>query len=89
MILQCSSKLFDFGVTHGVLMAGKSPTPMASCQVASIQTFTARVDRDDFIKPEADLIIIDEAHRSASDSFKNLLREYPHAYVGWFNCHSN
>ena len=81
LIMQCSNKLHDFGVNHGVLMADKSPTPMASCQVASIQTFTSRVDRDDFIKPEADLIIIDEAHRSASDSFKNLLREYPHAYV--------
>ena len=81
LIMQCSNKLHDFGVNHGVLMADKSPNPLASCQVASIQTFTARVDRDDFIKPNADLIIIDEAHRSASDSFKNLLREYPHAYV--------
>lgn len=81
LIMQCSNKLHDFGVKHGVLMAGKSPNAMSSCQVASIQTFTARVDRDDFIKPKADLIIIDEAHRSASESFKNLLREYPEAYV--------
>ena len=81
LIMQCSNKLYDFGVTHGVLMAGKNPNPMASCQVASIQTFTARIDRDDFIKPKADLIIIDEAHRSASESFKNLIKEYPEARI--------
>jgi len=81
LIMQCSNKLHDFEVEHGVLMAGKSPSPMASVQIASIQTFNARIDRDDFIKPDADLIILDEAHRSVSNSFKNLLREYPHAYL--------
>ena len=81
LIMQCSNKLHDFEVDHGVLMAGKSPSPMASVQIASIQTFNARIDRDDFIKPHADLIILDEAHRSVSNSFKNLLREYPHAYL--------
>ena len=26
LIMQCSRKLYDFGVPHGLLMAGKSPT---------------------------------------------------------------
>ena len=62
-------------------MAGKSPNPYADVQIGSIQTFTARVDRDDFIKPNAHVIFLDEAHRSTSDSFKKLLEQYPEAYV--------
>ena len=31
LIMQCSNKLHDFGVNHGVLMADKSPNPLASC----------------------------------------------------------
>ena len=50
-------------------------------QVASIQTFTARKDNDDFNKPKADLIILDEAHRSTSKSFKALIDMYPDSYV--------
>ena len=62
-------------------MAGKSPNPYADVQIGSIQTFTARVDRDDFIKPNAHVIFLDEADRSTRDSFKKLLEQYPEAYV--------
>ena len=54
---------------------------LCNVQIGSIQTFTARVDRDDFIKPNAHVIFLDEAHRSTSDSFKKLLEQYPDAYV--------
>mgnify|MGYP005812438807 CR=1 FL=1 len=81
LILQCSRKLHDFGVNHGVIMAGKSPFEFANVQVASIQTFTSRKDRDDFTKPDADLLILDEAHRSVSNSFRNLVNEYPNAFT--------
>ena len=80
LIMQASRKLRDFSVNHGVLMAGKSPNDFANVQVASVQTFTSRKDRDDFTKPEADLVILDEAHRSVSDSFKLLIEEYPEAF---------
>ena len=50
LVMQCSGKLADFEVPHGVIMAGKSPNMFADVQVGSIQTFTSRVDREDFIK---------------------------------------
>ena len=42
LIMQCSRKLYDFGINHGVIMAGKSPNPYYDVQVLSIQTFNAR-----------------------------------------------
>ena len=73
LVMQCSNKLSSFECPHGILMAGKSPNPYAAVQIGSVQTFTAIVDRDDFIKPNAHVIFLDEAHRSTSDSFKKLL----------------
>ena len=81
LVMQCSGKLADFEVPHGVIMAGKSPNMFADVQVGSIQTFTSRVDREDFIKPNAQILFIDEAHRSASNTFKKLIAEYPEAFV--------
>jgi len=81
LVMQCSSKLHDFEVNHSVLMAGKSGVSWAKTTVASVQTFTARKDNEYFIKPNADLIILDEAHRSVSKSFRDLVAEYPDAYV--------
>ena len=81
LIKQCSKKLKEFGVDHGIIMAQQTPNNYAHTQVASIQTLTARKDKFGFIKPKADLIIIDEAHRSASKSFQELMNEYPDAYI--------
>ena len=81
LIMQASSKLHDFGVNHGVIMADKSPNPHANVQVVSIQTFVSRIDKKTFIKPDADVIFLDEAHRSTSESFTNLLKEYKNAFI--------
>ena len=81
LVMQCSKKLADFEIKHGVIMASKSGNAFADIQVVSIQTFTSRVDNEDFVKPNANFIIIDEAHRSTSSSFKKLIAEYPDAFV--------
>lgn len=81
LVMQCSNKLHQFDVPHGVIMAGKSGNMFADTQIASIQTFTIRKNNKFFIKPKADLIILDEAHRSVSDSFKQLIDEYPDSYI--------
>jgi len=81
LVMQCSRKLSDFGLNHGVIMADKSPNTIADIQVASIQTFVSRKDRDDFIKPNADILILDEAHRSVSGQFTELLKVYPNAFI--------
>ena len=81
LVMQCSRKLSDFGLNHGVIMAEKSPNAMADIQVGSIQTFASRKDRDDFIKPNADIVILDEAHRSVSGQFQELIKVYPNAFI--------
>lgn len=59
LVMQCSRKLADFEIKHGVIMAGKSGSIYSDVQVASVQTFSARKDNDDFVKPQADVIILD------------------------------
>ena len=81
LVKQCSTKLHQFGINAGVIMAGITGVWHYDTQIASIQTFISRKDDDDFYKPKADLLIIDEAHRSTSKSFRKLLAEYPDAYV--------
>ena len=77
LIEQCAAKLEDFGVlNYSIIMAGaKRFNPAATVHVASIQTLIKR----EF--PPADLIIIDEAHRAASKSYRDVLANYPNAKV--------
>ena len=81
LIMQCSRKLYDFGINHGVIMAGKSPSPNHEVQVVSIQTFNARKDNNDFDWPDADIIILDEAHRSTSKTFTSLINDYKESII--------
>jgi superfamily II DNA or RNA helicase len=76
IIEQTSRKLDEFGIAHGVIMANHARVNDEPVQVASIQTLTRRN------KPKADLLIIDEAHLSCSDSYKKLtLHDYHNAFV--------
>tara|TARA_R110000822_G_scaffold79406_3_gene189867 strand:+ start:4701 stop:6206 length:1506 start_codon:yes stop_codon:yes gene_type:complete len=81
LVKQCSQKLTDFGVSHGVVMADYSPNNLANVQVASLQTYTARKDNHHFWKPNAKVIFLDEAHRSVSKTFQDLVQEYPDAFI--------
>ena len=80
LVMQCSRKLADFEIKHGVIMASKSGNLYADIQIASIQTFTSRVGRDDFIKPNAHIIIIDERIDLRLHHLKTIA-EYPDARV--------
>lgn len=77
LIDQTCAKLVDSGVVNfGVIMAGnRANNAAAPVQVASIQTLVRRE------LPAADLIIIDEAHRSQGKSYLNILANYPRAVV--------
>lgn len=72
LIDQCVDELARVGITNvGVIRADDQRTnPGASVQVASIQTLSRRE------KPPAGLVLIDEAHRSASDSYVDLIFEH-------------
>lgn len=70
LIKQASAKLADYGVEHGIIMAGFTPTRHALVQVASVQTLVRRLDK---IPLDFDLIIIDEAHLSAAASYRKII----------------
>lgn len=77
LIDQASKKLDAFGVPHGVVAgAHKRWEPYAPVQVASVQTLNARKTL-----PQADLVVIDECHRSPSASYRSILERYPNALV--------
>lgn len=82
LVNQCADKLVDFGVDHGILMAGEFPYGAADVQVASIDTLRARcITTDKLPLPHADVIIIDECHRSLAPTYLKLLDAYPNAVV--------
>lgn len=77
LVEQASDRLTREGVEHGVLMAGhKLENPFALVQVCSIDTLTSRK-----LKPNADLIVIDEAHMATSESYIKFLSQYENAFI--------
>lgn len=78
LIKQASRKLRDYGVKHGIIMAGYTPDPVSRVQVASVQTLIRRLGK---IRFKPDMIIIDEAHLSAAKSYRDILDAFPDALV--------
>jgi DNA repair protein RadD len=84
IVNQTSDKLTARGVFHGIIQAGDETKlrPMASVQVASIQTLHARAIRSStMLMPLADLVIIDEAHHACAMTYRKVLEVYPNAIV--------
>ena len=82
LVNQCANKLIDFGVDHGILMAGEFPYGGADCQVASIDTLRARcITTNKLPLPYSDVIIIDECHRSLAPTYIKIIESYPNAVV--------
>lgn len=80
LIEQKSTRLDEFGVPHGVLMAGVQTTA-GPVQVASRDTLLSRGMRNPWGGlPPADLVIVDEAHNCLGDQYLALLQAYPDAY---------
>lgn len=82
LVNQAADKLASFGVEHGVIMAGEELHGGADCQVASIDTLRARcINSDRLPLPYADVLVIDEAHRSLAATYLEIIKRYPHAIV--------
>lgn len=75
LLTQASSKLHDFGITHGIIAPGHSyyGDPI---NVASVMTLARRLDRHDF-----DLLIVDEAHHAVSPTYDKIFARYPNAKI--------
>lgn len=65
----------QFHLNSGVIMAGVSPARHLPVQVASIQTLVRRA------YPPADIIFIDEAHRSKANTYQKVIKNYPNAII--------
>jgi superfamily II DNA or RNA helicase len=74
IVLDTARRLAAAGIPCGVVMAGQ-PTTEAPVQVASVQTIAARE-----LAPPADLLIWDEAHHVAADTWRAIAAQYPAAY---------
>jgi superfamily II DNA or RNA helicase len=72
LIKQSSAKLRDYGVEHGVIMAGFTPQHHCRVQVASVQTIVRRLDK---LPYAFDLVVIDEAHLSAAKSYITIVEK--------------
>jgi superfamily II DNA or RNA helicase len=82
LVAQASGKLYAAGVDHGIIQAGFAPRLGERVQVASIQTLHARAVRTSTIElPDADLVIVDEAHHATAATYGRLLDAYPKATV--------
>lgn len=82
LVKQCEDKLISFGVEPGIIMAGEFLQMDYEVQVASIDTLRARaMSTDRMPLPHADVVIIDEAHRSLAPTYLQLMDEYPHAAI--------
>lgn len=75
LIDQAAERLEAHGLVTGIVMSGYDPDPEAQVQVASIQTLTRRN------KPPARLIVVDECHHAAAESYQSVLEAYPDAHV--------
>lgn len=75
LVAQAVTRLADFGIEAGRILAGHPEDLNLPCQVASIPTLARR---DHW---PADLLVVDEAAHAASQSWRTLLARYPDAWV--------
>ena len=82
LITQCSDKLTKEGIKHGIIMAGETAQFWHNTQVASIDTLRSRsITNKTEELPKADLVIIDEAHRSLSKTYLKIIGMYADSQV--------
>lgn len=75
LIRQTAKALNAMGVSFGVVAAGHEPDPKWPTQLAMIQTLANRPDAI----PPPNLLMIDECHHSASESYRQIIARYPAA----------
>ena len=80
LVKQFGTTLDGFGLPYGVIMAGSTGGTREPIVLASRDTFASWVANErDFQDP--DLILVDEAHKSAATLYQAILGRYPRAFV--------
>jgi len=72
---QATKRLGEFGVDHGLILAGEPSKPYARVQVAGVQTLVRRK------APRAGLVVADEAHLSTAQTWEQILEQYEAARI--------
>lgn len=75
LINQCSEKLHDMNVYHGIIQGSANPMMSALVHVASVNTLVNRQF------PAPDIIIIDECHHARAGSYEKIINRYPDALL--------
>ncbi len=73
LIDQAAERLAAHGLRAGIVMAGYQSDPDAHVQVASVQTLVRRN------KPPAGLVVVDECHHAAAETYQKILSDYTDA----------
>lgn len=82
LVQQASRKLYDLGLDHGIIAASFPTRPDALIQVASISTLHRRTVRSSAMAmPEAELLVVDEAHHAPARTWTRIIKSYPNAVV--------
>jgi superfamily II DNA or RNA helicase len=77
LLSQSSGSLTAFDIGHGLISPQYAADPSALLQVASVQTLTRRIGS----MAPPDLIIVDEAHHSVSESYSRIIQRWPQVKV--------
>jgi superfamily II DNA or RNA helicase len=82
LVNQASRTLYRNGIDAGIILPGFPMRLGEAMQIASIASLHARAIRGGSIDlPEADLVVVDEAHHAPARSWRRLLTEYPKAVI--------
>ena len=83
LVIQSHQKLHAAGIDAGVILAGGPSMRLRQpIQVASIQTLHARAIRTSKIDlPDADVVIVDEAHHARARTWQGLIDLFPNALI--------
>jgi len=82
LIYQARDRLADHNITSGIIMSGEPRSPYERVQIASFDTLHARGMRTDrMVMPDANVVIVDEAHLSIAATRKKIIDYYSDSVV--------
>ena len=77
LVLQLSESFTGWGINNGVIMSGIRPFTQPRVQIASIDTYLARMSAGRMEHLHADLLLIDEMHLQFTAKKLEVFKKYP------------
>lgn len=79
LIDQISASLSRYGISHGIVQGNREQQLWHRVQVASIQSILSAKNQWNTIRQKFGYIIVDEAHHSLANTYKQLFKTFPKA----------